>query len=245
MAQINILVRLPIFAPAEKGDFTLKKVNSGIILILSLLMLSALACGFGAKLAEVDETVSMAETAQAAAQQAGGVVQTVAAEAPDQGSVAVATLQSADAPEIDALREKFSNIQPDVDGNYTVTLTDTELNQVLQLQPTLTDPNAQVQLQNALVSFTGGNIVLNARVVQPLAADLSVTVRPYVLDGELSFDLQQASLGSLPVPGPILSVVEGSLNASLDQALNSVPVGYQLVSVTLGEGTITIVARPA
>jgi hypothetical protein len=245
MAQINILVRLPIFAPAEKGDFTLKKVNSGIILILSLLMLSALACGFGAKLAEVDETVSMAETAQAAAQQAGGVVQTVAAEAPDQGSVAVATLQSANAPEIDALREKFSNIQPDVDGNYTVTLTDTELNQVLQLQPTLTDPNAQVQLQNALVSFTGGNIVLNARVVQPLAADLSVTVRPYVLDGELSFDLQQASLGSLPVPGPILSVVEGSLNASLDQALNSVPVGYQLVSVTLGEGTITIVARPA
>ena len=138
-----------------------------------------------------------------------------------------------------------SNIQPDVDGNYMVTLTDTELNQVLQLQPTLTDPNAQVQLQNALVSFTGGNIVLNARVVQPLAADLSVTVRPYVLDGELSFDLQQASLGSLPVPGPILSVVEGSLNASLDQALNSVPVGYQLVSVTLGEGTITIVARPA
>lgn len=223
----------------------MKKENSGLILILSLLLLSALACGFGAKLAEVDETVSIAETAQAAAQQAGGVVQTVAAEAPEQGSVAVATLQSADAPEIDALREKFSNIQPDINGNYTVTLTDTELNQVLQLQPTLTDPNAQVQLQNALVTFTGGNIVLNARVVQPLAADLSVTVRPYVLDGELGFDLQQASLGSLPVPGPILSVVEGSLNASLDQALNSVPVGYQLVSVTLGEGTITIVARPA
>lgn len=223
----------------------MKKENSGLILILSLLLLSALACGFGAKLAEVDETVSMAETAQAAAQQAGGVVQTVAAEAPEQGSVAVATLQSADAPEIDALREKFSNIQPDINGNYTVTLTDTELNQVLQLQPTLTDPNAQVQLQNALVTFTGGNIFLNARVVQPLTADLSVTVRPYVLDGELGFDLQQASLGSLPVPGPILSVVEGSLNASLDQALNSVPVGYQLVSVTLGEGTITIVARPA
>lgn len=245
MAQIDILVRVPILAPAEKGDLTLKKVNSWIILTLSLLLMSALACGFVDKLTEVDETVSMAETAQAAAQQAGGVVQTVAAEAPAQGSVAVATLQSADAPEIDALREKFSNIQPDVNGNYTVTLTDVELNQVLQLQPTLTDPNAQVQLQNALVSFNGGNIVLNARVIQPLAADLSVTVRPYVLDGELGFDLQQASLGSLPVPGPILSVVEGSLNASLDQALNSVPTGYQLLSVTLGEGTITIVARPA
>jgi uncharacterized protein YpmS len=245
MALIDILVRMPILVTAEKGDLTVKKVNSGIFLILSLLLLSALACGFSDRLSKVDEAVSAAETAQAAAQQAGGVVQTVAAEAPDQGSIAVATLQSADAPELDALREKFANIQPDVNGNYTVTLTDAELNQVLQLQPTLTDPNAQVQLQNATVSFTGGNIVLNARVLQPLSADLSFSVRPYVLDGELGFDLQQASLGGLSVPGPILSFVESSLNASLEQALNSVPADYQLVSVTLGEGTITIVARPA
>lgn len=223
----------------------MKKLNSGIFLIFSLLLLSSLACGFASRLAEVDEPASISETAQAAAQQAGGVVQTVAAEAPDQGSFAVATLQAADAPEIDALREKFSNIQPDVNGNYTVTLTDAELNQVLQLQPSLTDPGAQVQLQDAVVSFTGGNIILNARVMQPLSANLSVTVRPYVVGGELGFDLQQASLGALPVPELILSVVEGTLNASLDQALSTVPAGFQLLSVTLGEGTLTIVARPA
>lgn len=223
----------------------MKKGNFWIFLIVSLLLLSALACNFGTKLLEVDEKASIAATAQAAAQQAGGVVQTVAAEAPDQGSIAVATLQSADAPEVDALREKFSNIQPDVNGNYSVTLTDVELNQVLKLQPTLTDPDAQVQLQNAVVSFTGGNIVLNAQVLQPLSADLSITVRPYVSSGELAFDLQQASLGSLPVPEPILSVVEGTLNASLYQALNTVPAGFQLLSITLGEGTITVVARPA
>jgi hypothetical protein len=207
-----------------------KKLNKGIFLIFSLLLLSSLACGFASRLAEVDEPDSISETAQAAAQQAGGVVQTVAAEAPDQGSFAVATLQAADAPEIDALREKFSNIQ---------------LNQVLQLQPSLTDPGAQVQLQDAVVSFTGGNIILNARVTQPLSANLSVTVRPYVVGGELGFDLQQASLGALPVPELILSVVEGTLNASLDQALSTVPAGFQLLSVTLGEGTLTIVARPA
>lgn len=245
MVQKVILDPVAVRPPVEKGDHTVKKANSGIFLILSLLLLSALACNFGARLLEVDDPVSIAGTAQAAAQQAGGVVQTVAAEAPDQGSIAVATLQAADAPEVDALREKFSNIQPDVNGNYTVTLTDVELNRVLQLQPTLTDPDAQVQLQDAVVSFTGGNIVLNARVVQPLSADLSITVRPYVAGGELAFDLQQASLGSLPVPEPILSVVEGTLNTSLDQALNSVPAGFQLLSVTVGEGTITVVARPA
>ena len=219
------------------------KAVAGIIFLLGMLFLATLACGFGVQLPEIENPVSVAATAQTAVEQGGVAVQTLAAEAPEQGSAAVATLQASDSPDIEALREKLSNIQPDEFGNYTVTLTDDELNQVLQIQQTIAAQGSEIQLEDPVVAFTGGNVVLNARVIQPLPANLSVTLQPIVEDGWLRFDLRSASLGPLPVPQVILSVVEGTLNTSLNQALSNVPAGVQLQSVTVGEGTITIVGR--
>ncbi len=214
-----------------------------ILLLMVVLLFATLACGFGTRLAEIETQVDAAVTAQAAVAQAGDIAQTAVAEAPTNSGNIVATIQASDFPEIQSLREQVASIKPDESGNYTITLDQNELNQILQLQRTLTDPNSEVQIQDPLLVFTGGYVVLYAQLTQPLEVALEVTFQPLVSDGNLQFELIEASLGPLPLPELVLSMLEATLNATLNQAINQVPTGVQLQSVIVNEGSITLVGR--
>ncbi|MCI0394885.1 MAG: DUF2993 domain-containing protein [Chloroflexi bacterium] len=212
-----------------------------LTLFLSLLWLAPLACGPGGA-ALVTPPPGAVETAQAAGQQGGSGLQTAAAVATTQGGNALATIQAIGTPNINALQEKLAGIQPDANGNFTVTITDDEVNQVILAQQQLAG-NQQTALQNPLVTFIGGNIVLTGDVTQPIVAPLAVVFRPAVVDGVLQFELISATLGSIQVPETLLAGAESTLNSSLGQALNQMPAGVQLQEILMGEGTMTITGR--
>jgi uncharacterized protein YpmS len=74
-------------------------------------------------------------------------------------------------------------------------------------------------------------------------SQLIATFRPTVNDGRLQFELVNASVGGIPVPAPVLSGVEATLNKSLGTVLNNLPNNYTLEQIVMGEGTMTVVAR--
>lgn len=205
-----------------------------LFFMIGILTLAALACG--PNLPDVPE--GAVETVQSAGQQAGAAAETAVALATKEGAAAIETIQAGGA-ELGALGEKFGSIEPDGNGNFTVTVTDAEVNAAIQRK----QEEAGVEntaLQHAIVAFTGGNIVLTGSVTQPIEAQLTVTFRPSIVNGDLQFEVVSATLGSIQVPAAVLSTAEGTLNSTLGQAMNNIPSNLTLQSIVMGEGTMTV-----
>ena len=147
-------------------------------------------------------------------------------------------------PESSSLRQKFTNAQPNANGNITITITDAELNEAIQMKQAAAEQAGQEQvLQGTAVTFTGGNIVLTGNITSPITAQLTVTFHPYVTNGVLQFEVVSASIGSLSVPAALLSASEATLNSTLNDALGDLAANYTLQEVLMGEGTMTINAH--
>jgi hypothetical protein len=237
--------------------------NQGTIaalLLIGLLALTTLACAVGGiDLPEVNVPEGAAATAGAAARGAAtaaaeaGIQETVAAAAStvvsgaaDVGGAAIATIEATDfTTEIvvdgTALREKVASVQPDASGNMAVVITDDELNQAVSVNPTA---DGEPILQDVAVAFTGGNIVLSGVLQQPVTANLVAAFDAAVVDGEVSVALESATIGAVPLPVSMLAPLENTLNDNLQQALSQLPDNYTLSTLTVGEGTMTIVATP-
>jgi hypothetical protein len=222
----------------------LKRVALISVLALFLLALSALVCGLALGIPELIWPFGPATTADTAGRPAGALA-TVFASAPDQSAVAIATIQALDAPQVEALQDRLANLEPDAFGNYAITISQNEINEILNLTPVVGAPASGVQLQNLSVAFSGGNAIMTARVNQPVAADLSLTLQPVLEDGRLQLLIQNASLGPVRAPGFILSPVQILVDEALNQALANMPTNVRLHSITVGEGDISIVGREA
>ena len=220
----------------------LKRVALISVIAIFLLALSALVCGLALGVPELVWPFGPAATAETAVQPAGAL-ETVFASAPDQSAAAVATIQALDAPQVEAIQDRLANLQPDASGNYAITISQNEINEILNLTPVVGAPDSGVQLQNLSVAFSGGNAIMTARVNQPLSADLSLTLQPVLEDGRLQLVIQNASLGPVRAPGFILSPVQTLVNEALNQALANMPTTVRLQSITVGEGEISIVGR--
>ncbi len=225
-----------------------------LFILITLLILPALACG-GGGVPNVDELASqavdaateaadVAATAVIIAQQAASSEQVQSLEAT---AVAAATsLANSDyeLPESSSLRQKFANAQPDANGNISITITDAEMNEAIQMKQAAAEQAGQEQvLQGTAVTFTGGNIVLTGSITTPVTAQLTVTFRPYVANGILQFEVVSATLGSIRVPATLLSASEATLNSTLNDAMGNLPANYTLQEVLMGEGTMTINAH--
>ncbi len=227
------------------------------LLTIILLLLPTLACGGISQLPEVDEVAGqaaeaatkaadLAATAVIVAEQAADTAATAAASDQAQNleatAVAAATAVSTiELPDTNALKEKFAAIQPDENGNITVTVTDDEMNQAIQAKQAAAEQAGQENLvQNMVVTFTGGNIVLTGSITSPIAAQLTVVFRPYVADGILQFEVVSATIGSLTVPSAVLASTESTLNNTLTDAMGYMPANITLQDVSMGEGTMTI-----
>jgi hypothetical protein len=160
----------------------------------------------------------------------------MAATGAAEGGAAVETVVAAGTPDISALRERLEALQPDENGNVSVTITDDEVNEAIQAN------GGEGSLENPAVTFTGGTIVLAGEVTQPVTARLTVVFVPYVADGLIQFEITQATLGSVNVPAGLLESAEATLNSTLGDALNNLPGGVQLTGITMGEGTMVVTA---
>jgi len=196
--------------------------------------------------ASVAATAAGGATAIAAAGEADSVVATAVA----QGETLAATAQSAAGQipgvDINALKERFSSVQPDENGNVSVTITDDELNQAIQAsQAAAAQAGSTLQIQNAQATFSGGNIILAGNVTEPVAADLSVSFRPDVANGTLQFEVVSATVGGVTVPPLLLQSAEATLNNTLGEAMSNLPAQVVLQDVVVGEGTLTVLGGRA
>ena len=241
----------------------MKQIKLPLFILISLLILPALACG-GVNLPDVNvdelagqaaeaatQAADLAATAVIVAEQAAESAATIAASDQVQHleatAVAAATaIASSDyqLPDTSSLRQKFADAQPDENGNISITLTDDELNEAIRLKQTAESEAGQPQtVQGLAVTFTGGNIVMTGNITTPITAQLTVTFRPYVANGSLQFEVVSASLGSINVPAALLSASQATLNNTLNDAMGNLPAGYTLQEVLMGEGTMTINGR--
>jgi hypothetical protein len=189
-------------------------------------------------------------TAAVAAGDTGEVAATTAAAAATaaaQGSEALATAQAAGlipAVDVDALKERMANVQPDGSGNIQVTITEAEVNQALQTAQQLARQSGQILIiQEAQVQFHGGLITVTGRVSQPASAALRAVFRPSVQNGMLQFALVEATIGNNSVPHVLLSQAEALLNNTVGEAVSNLPTGFTLQEVMIGTATMTVVAR--
>lgn len=242
-------------------------------LIFALLLLATLACGFGGigapdvglpegaaataegaarvaatAMAGVTMPAGIAETAESAAGQAGGLAATAVALAGEQGSGLLATLEASNFDvsitiDVESLRQKFSTAQPGPDGNITIELTDDELNQAVDVRAGTA--GEEPAIQDPELTFTGGNVLLVGSVRQPVQGELRATFQPVVSDGQLRLFLTNVTMGGIPVPTVLLSTVEATINTSLATLLSALPGNYRLSEMIIGEGTMTIIARPS
>jgi hypothetical protein len=231
----------------------MKRNKLPLLMLIGLLILPALACGGSSvTVPDVDELASQAADAATKAADAAATAVVVAQQVAtsdqvqnlEATAVAAATaLADSDfeLPENSSLRQKFANAQPDANGNISVTITDAELNEAIQMKQAAAAEAGQEQvLQGTMVTFTGGNIVLTGNITSPITAQLTVTFRPYVANGILQFEVVSASIGSLTVPTALLSASEATLNNTLNDAMGNLPANYTLQEVLMGEGTMTI-----
>lgn len=239
------------------------KIMFGFLLVP---LLVGLACQLGSPpaLPDVDlnaagtQAANTVATAQAAAGNLDGLAETAAAVAATaevlagtvaaQGGDALATAQAAATlippVTVDAtsLRDKINNLQPDENGNVTVTFTDDELNQAITFQQQ-TQEGGQVAMQNAAVVFTDGSIILTGQVTTPVTAQFTVVFRPFIANGTLQFDVVSATVGNVNVPPALLNSAEATLNNTLGAALSQLPTGVTLTSVNVSEGLLTVVGN--
>ena len=171
---------------------------------------------------------------------AGDFAQTAAVVATEQGSSAVATLSALGTPDLDGLKEKIEAITPDLEGDFSFTISAQELNRLLALQQIIGNFSPTAPVKNASVEFTGGLILLEADVLDPLSARAEFIFRPIIEDGGLKFDSVEASVAGRDVPPDVLEAATGLLNGSLGEGFEHLPSGLKLRSVQVGNGALTV-----
>lgn len=206
-----------------------------LIVLLSVIALATLACGLPSF--SPPPTAAPVNTAATAAAAAATLIE-------EQAGAALATIQAPGfdmADSFEELGEQLGGLQPDANGNIVVTVTDDELNRALLTQGEFSQDD--VTIQDVQVRFTGGNVVLTGNMTAPIRSGVTATFRPELSGGLVRFTLIGASLGILPVPTSLAGSVEQALNNTIGQLMAYLPADYSLQSVTVNEGSLTVVAH--
>lgn len=245
-----------------------KQMKWKLLFFLLMFALPALACAPGGiGLPDVNVPEGAAATAEGMAREAatavarvtippgaretavafGEAAATRVAGAGEEGGAALSTVQATDfdvdvTVDSEQLRDKIASARPDENGNITITVTDDEINQVVEIREVSAGNDLRATFRDPSVAFTGGNVVLTSEMTQPLQAELVAAFQPLIVDGQVQVDLQSASLQGLPFPSQALAPVEQTLNNALREMTASLPDNYGVQEINMGEGTMTIIA---
>lgn len=195
-----------------------------------------------AALAQAGEAAGTAvQQAGTAVKQAGDAAGTAAVAATVQGGAALATVQAIDTPDIAQLTERLAAARPDENGNLTVTLNESELNRILQLRYLVM--SYEPELRDASVRFESGVIVLSGNVPLLLPFEVTLSLRPTVTDGQIALEILDASLGRVQTPQLVLAFASELVSSALGDIIRRLPEDFQLQSITVDEGILTIRGR--
>lgn len=183
---------------------------------------------------QIAGTAQLLPTAEALATELAATVQAFATEIPSNIGEIASTSGG-------LMEAKLAGAQPDANGIIKVDVTEAEFNQIIAEQLVATNGNSPIQ--NPAVQLTGGSLVLDGDVTEPIVAPISVKMRPYVENGELRLDVQSAIVGGFPAFGSIMTTVEDTLNNYVTTGLLGLPANITLEDILISEGTMTILAR--
>ena len=98
---------------------------------------------------------------------------------------------------------------------------------------------------NPQVFLEDGLILIYGQFEQNLiSGNLKITLQPYLdSSGTLKVDLVSVDLGPVPAPDSLLNSLSGTLDQSLQNIVGSLPEGYQISSIEITNGLMTIVAE--
>lgn len=244
----------------------MKYLPKSVIALFLLPLLVGLACQLGGapQLPNVDldaaatTAANAAATAQAAAQNldveglaataesvaatAEALSGTVVAQGGDLAGTAeaAATLIPPVTVDVSSIRDKIGNLQPDENGNYTLVITEDELNNAIVIGEQ-SEAAGQGSIENTAVNFSNGRIVLSGSVTTPVNAQMMVIFLPVIEAGVLQFEVEGATVGNINVPAYLLANAEGKLNTTLGVAISQLPNNVTLTSVTVTETDMTII----
>lgn len=229
----------------------MQQFRFAFVIILCQFIMTLTACSLAEELPAVDLPEGIAETAESAAQkaaesaktavsQAGDFAQTAAVVVTEEGSMVLATISAVSTPDINAIRDRFSSVVPDDQGNFSISISDSDLNRVLALRQLITGPEDFSPLSDVAVAFTSNVIFLTADTALPVRARLEVSFKPEVEDGQLRFVVLAASLEGKEAPQSVLNHAETALNSTLGEAAERLPDGLRLQQITVSEGVLTV-----
>ena len=147
----------------------------------------------------------------------------------------------------EAVGELLSGVQTAVaagaeSGQVTLVVTEPEVTSYLatqlqtQSQPLFTNP--QVYLRN-------GQIQIYGTVTQGyLQAIIQIVVTAGVdSQGQIQIDVTTADFGPMPVPAGLKDTVTAAIQEAYTGAIGPAAIGFRLESITVANGTMTIVGR--
>ncbi len=129
-----------------------------------------------------------------------------------------------------------------VSGTTTMVITEVQITSYLayklqsQTNPFITDP--QVYLRNGEIQIFG--TAKRGNVLMTMAAFVSAGVDS---QGQLQIVLKSADVGPLPAPESIKKAITASIQEAYTGAVGPAATGFRLESVTIADGTMTIVGR--
>lgn len=237
----------------------MKRKQYTVIFGLSMFLFFSLACRLSAELpweaGGQDVQISAKDVAEAATRAAeaaatAGVLTNqagdLAATAVSQGSDSLATAQILPTPNSNtaagatALEQKLANIQTDANGNFSLAITDTDLNEFVSGQTGGGIRTEGFAVDDVQINISSESAELSGNVQEPMAVPLTVEMRPTVQNGRLYFDILSATAGIFPAPESMLDLIEVTANNELAQALAGLPDNMIIQNVQLGDGVINI-----
>ena len=127
-------------------------------------------------------------------------------------------------------------------GQVTLVITESQLTSYLaaqlqtQAQPLLKDP--QVYLRNGQIQIYGtatqGYFQANILIVVTAGVDPQ---------GQVLIDISTADFGPMPVPAGLKDTVTAAIQEAYTGAIGPAAIGFRLESITVANGTMTIVGR--
>jgi hypothetical protein len=183
---------------------------------------------------------SASDTAETTAAQAGDAFEAVSTVVVDQGGEAAEVIVDTGESVSEAIQERFATLKPDEDGNFSVSINESEINQLLKIQELLTGPIPGNPLRNTVIDFREDVIVFTADVYEPLVGQLDVRFNPYIDEGRVRFAVIDASLGEKDAPQATLDAAEETLNRTLGAAIGYLPGGLRPHEISVTSGQLTI-----
>ena len=183
---------------------------------------------------------SAGEAAQDAAGQVGEAFGAASTVVVDQGGEVVDLVSETSQDTAEKVKERIASLKADEEGNFTVTIHEDEINQIIQIQELITDPIPGNPLKNTTVSFQEGVILFTADVYEPLVGQLLVRFSSRVDGRHVRFDVIDASLAGNETPQTVLDAAAATLDGTLGELLSFLPSTLRPREIVIGDGMFVL-----